>query len=138
MNWALWYPVRQNVNNSWADGVSLLAEQCDTKSNTNLGRFNPSFKRLTCLATLKSYDTMKQSVCGWRYIFIYIYIFTHTHTHIYIYIYIYHAEYADPHGVMVKALDSRIVISKFELQSHNYVHFRTNTLGKGMNMLWVK
>ena len=38
-----------------------------------------------------------------------------------------------PHGVMVKAMDSGIVVSEFELQSHYYVHFRTNTLGKGMN-----
>ena len=36
-------------------------------------------------------------------------------------------------GVMVKKLDSGIVVSEFELQSRNYVHFRTNTLGKGMN-----
>ena len=35
-------------------------------------------------------------------------------------------------GVMVKALDCRIVLSEFELQSLNRVHFRTNTLGKGM------
>ena len=36
--------------------------------------FNPSFKRPTCLATLKSCDTTKQSVCGWQYIYIYIYM----------------------------------------------------------------
>ena len=40
-----------------------------------------------------------------------------------------------PRGVMVKALDCGIVVSKFELQSRYYVHFRTNTLGKGMNPL---
>ena len=34
---------------------------------------------------------------------------------------------------MVKALDCGIVVSEFELQSHYYVHFRTNILGKGMN-----
>ena len=38
-------------------------------------------------------------------------------------------------GVMVKALDCGIVISEFERQSRYYVHFRTNTLGKGMNPL---
>ena len=38
-----------------------------------------------------------------------------------------------PRSVMVKAMDCGIVISEFELQSHYYVHFRTNTLGKGMN-----
>ena len=40
-----------------------------------------------------------------------------------------------PRGVMVKALDCEIVVSKFELQSHYYVDTRTNTLGKGMNPL---
>ena len=34
---------------------------------------------------------------------------------------------------MVKALDYGIVVSKFKLQLHYYVHFRTNTLGKDMN-----
>ena len=40
-----------------------------------------------------------------------------------------------PHGVMVKALDCRIVVCEFVLQSRYYVHFRANTLGKGMNPL---
>ena len=34
---------------------------------------------------------------------------------------------------MVKALDSGIVVSEFDLQSGYYVYIRTNTLGKGMN-----
>ena len=34
---------------------------------------------------------------------------------------------------MVKAMDCGIVVSKFELQLRYYVHFRTNTLGKGIN-----
>ena len=38
-----------------------------------------------------------------------------------------------PCGVMVKAMDCRIVVSEFVLQSHYYVHFQANTLGKGMN-----
>ena len=38
-----------------------------------------------------------------------------------------------PRGVMVKAMDCGIVVRKFVLQSCYYVHFRTNTLGKGMN-----
>ena len=29
--------------------------------------FDPSFENLTCLATLKSCDTTKQSICGWQY-----------------------------------------------------------------------
>ena len=40
-----------------------------------------------------------------------------------------------PHCVMVKAMDCRIVVSEFELQSCYYVHFRANTLGKSMNPL---
>ena len=40
-----------------------------------------------------------------------------------------------PRGVMVKAMDCGIVVSEFVLQSHYYVHFRANTLGKGMNPL---
>ena len=39
-----------------------------------------------------------------------------------------------PCGVMMKAMDCRIVICEFELQSRYHVHFRTNTLGKGMNL----
>ena len=40
-----------------------------------------------------------------------------------------------PRGVMVKAMDYEIVVSDFVFQSHYNVHFRTNTLGKGMNPL---
>ena len=36
-------------------------------------------------------------------------------------------------GVMVKAMDFGIVVCEFKIQSRYYVHFRTNTLGKGMN-----
>ena len=38
-------------------------------------------------------------------------------------------------GVMVKAMDCEIVVSKFVLQLRYYVLFWTNTLGKGMNPL---
>ena len=40
------------------------------------------------------------------------------------------------HGVMIKAMDDGIVVSEFELQSHYYFHFQTNTLGKGMSPLY--
>ena len=40
-----------------------------------------------------------------------------------------------PRGVMVKAMDSGIVVREFVLHSRYYVHFRTNTLGKSMNPL---
>ena len=32
-------------------------------------------------------------------------------------------------------LDCNIVVSEFELQSHYYMHFLTNSLRKGMNLL---
>ena len=44
-------------------------------------------------------------------------------------------EWGCPRDVMVNALDYGIVMSEFELQLRYYVHFRTNTLGKGMNPL---
>ena len=40
-----------------------------------------------------------------------------------------------PCGVMVKAMYCGIEVRKFVLQSRYYVHFRANTLGKGMNPL---
>ena len=40
-----------------------------------------------------------------------------------------------PRGVMVKAMDCGIVVREFVLQSRYYIHFRANTLGKGMNPL---
>ena len=38
-----------------------------------------------------------------------------------------------PRDVMVKVMDRGIVVREFVLQSRYYVHFRANTLGKGMN-----
>ena len=47
-----------------------------------------------------------------------------------------------PCGVMVKVMNSGILVREFVLQSRYYVHFRANTLGKGVNplipQLWVK
>ena len=40
-----------------------------------------------------------------------------------------------PCGVVVKALVCGIVVSEFELQLRHFVHFRANSLGKGMNPL---
>ena len=36
---------------------------------------------------------------------------------------------------MVKVIDCEILLNEFELQSRYYVHFQTNTLGKGVNPL---
>ena len=38
-------------------------------------------------------------------------------------------------GVMIKAIDCEIVVSELVLKSRYYIHFRANTLGKGMNPL---
>ena len=38
-------------------------------------------------------------------------------------------------GVMVKAMDCGIVVSEFVPKSRYYVHFRANTLRKGMDPL---
>ena len=38
-------------------------------------------------------------------------------------------------GIMAKAMDCGIVVREFVLQSRYYVHFQTNTLGKGMHPL---
>ena len=43
-----------------------------------------------------------------------------------------------PRGVLVKAMDCGIVVREFVLQSRYYVHFRANTLGKGMNPLKLR
>ena len=40
-----------------------------------------------------------------------------------------------PGGKMVKSMDCGIVVREFVLQSRYCVHFRANTLGKGMNPL---
>ena len=36
---------------------------------------------------------------------------------------------------MVKAMDNGIVVREFVLESRYYIHFRANTLEKGMNPL---
>ena len=76
------------------------------------------------------------SIC--IHVSMYVYIFTHTHTYIYTCWNIkQHSIYPRgcPHGVMVKAMDYRIIVREFVLQSHYYVHFQTNTFEKGMNPL---
>ena len=40
-----------------------------------------------------------------------------------------------PCDVMVKAMDYGIIVSEFVFQSRYYVHFRANTLEKGMKTL---
>ena len=40
-----------------------------------------------------------------------------------------------PPSVEVKAMDCGIVVGEFVLQSRYYVHFRANTVGKGMDPL---
>ena len=49
--------------------------------------------------------------------------------------YLFKLSFGCPRGVMVKAMNCGIVVREFVLQSRYYVHFRANTLGKGMNPL---
>ena len=37
----------------------------------------------------------------------------------------------NPHSMMAKVLDCGLEVSKFKLQLCYYIHFQTNTLGKG-------
>ena len=37
------------------------------------------------------------------------------------------------HGIVVNVLDCDIVVGEFKLRSRDCIHFRTNTLRKGMN-----
>ena len=58
----------------------------------------------------------------------------HEHVHMYLSIFIMWVyNIRCPRGVMVKAMNCGIVEREFVLQSRYYVHFRANTLGKGMN-----
>ena len=43
--------------------------------------------------------------------------------------------WVSPRDIVANMLDCDIVVSQFELQSSYYVHFRTNTLEKGMKPL---
>ena len=54
---------------------------------------------------------------------------------VYVCIYIYTCVHGCPCGVIVKVMDCGIIVSGFEPQSRSYVHFWTNTLGKGINPL---
>ena len=57
----------------------------------------------------------------------------YTHTYICTYTYTQIHKWGCSRGVMVKVIDCGIVVYEFVLQSRSYVHFRANTLGKGMN-----
>ena len=70
-----------------------------------------------------------------------LFMFVYTYTHVYIIIVFHQLQIymygGCPRGTMVKAMDSRIVVSEFEHQLCYYVHFWTNTFGKGMNPLFL-
>ena len=143
--------------NSWADVVRLQFERHDTKSNVKLGGFRSQLQ-----ASYVSSHTEElwynETVSLWMTMYIYIYIY------IYIYMFILYRQITCvihvqcfefsygcpqcwwtniyicidmgcPRGVMVKAMDCGIVERKFALQSRYNIHFRANTLGKGMNPL---
>ena len=44
-------------------------------------------------------------------------------------------DWGSPYGRVANMLDCNIVVSKFKIQSCNYIHFSVNTLRRGMNFL---
>ena len=46
-----------------------------------------------------------------------------------------HIQRGRPRNIVANELHCDIVVSEFKLQSRYYVHFRNNTLGKGMDPL---
>ena len=81
-----------------------------------------------CIATVSIYLSIYLSIYHVMYVCMFVCIPT-----VHIYLSIYHI--LCPRGVMVKAMNCGIVVREFVLQSRYYVHFRANTLGKGMNPL---
>ena len=43
--------------------------------------------------------------------------------------------WGNPYVIVTNMLDWNILVCKFELQSHYYIHFETNTFHKDMNFL---
>ena len=61
---------------------------------------------------------------------------THTHTHTRVHAYTHTRTLVCPQDMIVNGLDCGLEVSELELQSHYYVHFRINTIRKGMNPLF--
>ena len=60
---------------------------------------------------------------------------THTHTHTQTQFILFRGkDYI--RGILVKVLDGGVIVCEFDLQSHYYVHFWTNTFEKGMNYIF--
>ena len=73
-----------------------------------------------------SVDSLCVQVC----VCVNMYIRLNAHTHPYT------QAYGEcPCSVIIKVVGCRIVVCEFELQSSYYVHFRSNTFEKGMNLL---
>ena len=64
--------------NFWADGVCLLAERYDTKSNVKLGRFRSQL-RASYVSSHTEESWYNETVCLWMTIYIYIYIYIYCH-----------------------------------------------------------
>ena len=92
MNWALQYPVRQNVNYqkllhndlkfpSWR----MRVERYDTKSNVKLGGFQSQLE-VSCVSSHTEELWYNETVCLCMTIYIRIYIYIYIRIYIYIYI----------------------------------------------------
>ena len=42
-------------------------------------------------------------------------------------------KWGKPYGIVANALDCDLIVSRFKLQLHYYVHFLINIIGKGTN-----
>ena len=46
-------------------------------------------------------------------------------------------EVGSPHDLMTNMLHCDLEVNKFEIHLHYYIHFGTNSFGKGMNSLFL-
>ena len=116
--------LRGSLTNEKLTGTSLLNTE-----KMILKKVNLSFIDLFWIQLVFIYISLSLSLSLFVYIYMCVCVCIYS-THL-VYIYI----EGCPRGVMVKAMDCGIVVREFVLQLRYYVHFRANTLGKGMNPL---
>ena len=85
--------------------------------------FDPSFENLACLVTLKSCDTMKQSVN----VDDYIYFFSSTHIYIYIYIQLREEERERKNTTLKYMCVCRYLYTYTSIHIHKHIRTHTHT-----------
>ena len=68
------------------------------------------------------------------YVFVYMLVFVCVYLFV-VCMCVFIRQLGSPFSVVANELDCLIVVSEFELKTRYHVHFQTNTLGKGMNLL---